>query len=191
MNLLTRGNSKLDKSIFNWSITPIKSCLNCEDCKKSCYAIKSYRFYPTVKLAWDRNLILAKNGDFVSMVVNQLKKARTCKAVRIHVAGDFFDQNYINSWEKIILLFPNIKFYCYSKVMEILNFTAIMAAPNFNIINSIAPDGGVNFGNQDRVNELKDMGYLVCPVTNGDTDIQCGRNCSLCLTHRKVCFIEH
>ncbi len=190
MNLLTRGNSKLARYIFNWSLTPIKSCLNCEDCKSDCYAVKSYRFYPSVKLAWDRNLELARSGDFVGHIIDQLKRARTCKVVRIHVAGDFISQEYIDYWAVIVGTFPLLKFYAYTKVMDMFDFTAINEYENFNLIDSICIDGGVNFGDNDRVNELKDLGYTVCPATAG-YNISCGKGCNYCFTNNKVCFKVH
>ena len=189
LKLLARGNSKLFKTIFCWSITPIVSCLNCEQCKKHCYARFPYAFYPATKKAWDRNFELAKSGEFVQLVIDQIKVARSCKTVRIHVAGDFFSQEYINQWQEIASQFPGINFYSYSKVFNLFDFSKLVSLPNVNIINSIAFDGGINFGKRERVDFLKLNGYIECPAVEGD--VACGKDCSLCITNEKVCFLQH
>lgn len=189
--LLKRGNGKLSKKILNWSITPIKSCLNCKDCMTKCYAIQSYKQYPCVKSSWDNNFELAKSGAFEEMIIGQLKTTKAT-AVRIHVSGDFFSQEYITAWERIATQFPEIKFYSYSKVFNLLNLTGLTSLPNVNIINSIAADGKPNFGDAERIDLLKKEGYRLCPATKKKLgEIKCGEDCSLCLTHDKVCFNIH
>lgn len=192
--LMSKGNGKLDKSVLGWSITPVKSCLNCKDCKKDCYALKPYNRYPCVKTAWDRNFELAKTNEFVAYIIDQISRCKKEVVVRIHVAGDFFSQDYIDAWEKIAWTFPNVKFYSYSKVMDRFNFNNILKLDNVNIINSIASDGGINFGDADRVTELVELGYSVCPATQ-KKDVICGgtldNSCTLCHTNDKVCFVQH
>jgi len=193
--LMSKGNEKLDKTILGWSITPIKSCLNCSQCKGTCYAVKPYNRYPAVKLAWDRNFELAKSGEFMKNIIDQLERVNGAVVVRIHVSGDFFSQDYIDAWETIAKIFPDVKFYTYTKVMHMFDFSSITSLDNVNIINSIAEDGKPNFGDNDRVNELVSMGYRVCPATVKGNDIICGGNhknsCTLCQTYNKVCFHKH
>lgn len=187
--LLSKGNAKLDKSIFCWSITPVVSCLNCSQCAKHCYARFPYNFYPNTKKAWDRNYALAKSGEFALYITTQLSRARKCKTVRIHVSGDFFSQEYINQWAEIAKQFPNLKFYSYSKVFGILDFSPLTSLNNVNIINSITFDQGINFGNRERVDFLTKNGYKECPAI--ENDIICGKDCSLCINTEKVCFLQH
>jgi len=192
VNYLTTGNKKLDKSILGWSIPPIKTCLNCNDCKKSCYAMKSYRLYPIVKKAWDRNYFLAASGNFVDPIIDQINRTKNVSAVRIHVSGDFFNQTYINGWVYIAKRLPNLQFYGYTKVMHLFDFSELLKLHNVNIINSIASDGGINFGDENRVKELGKLGYKVCPATIKGNDIKCGGDgCTLCQTNDKVCFYVH
>lgn len=189
--VLSRGNNKLHNSIFCWAITPVESCLNCSQCAKRCYARFPYRMRPNVRKAWDFNFSIAKTGAFVDHIIEQLSNARTCKSVRIHVAGDFFSPEYIEGWKKIVDFFPAIRFYSYSKVFDILPGVAELASRNnCNIINSITPDGGVNFGDNDRIAGLVELGYKVCPAARSN-DITCGLDCTLCLTESKVCFNVH
>jgi hypothetical protein len=194
LKLLSKGNAKLDKSVLGWSITPVKSCLNCSECKKDCYALGPYRRYPNVKTAWDRNFDLAKSGEFLNHIVDQLSKVKKPVVVRIHVAGDFFSQRYINAWSAIANQFSHIKFYTYTKVSDKFDFTPFTSLDNTNLIDSIAFDGGINFGDQERVDFLVENGYTVCPATQGK-DVICGGNkensCTICHTNDKVCFIKH
>lgn len=37
---ISKGNAKLDKSICIFSIPAVKTCPNCKDCAKACYARK-------------------------------------------------------------------------------------------------------------------------------------------------------
>jgi len=190
VHYLTRGNKKLDKSILGWSLPPIKSCLNCGDCHKSCYAMKAYRLYPACKNAWDRNFDIAKSGEFKPLIINQLSVAKKVSTVRIHVSGDFFSQEYINNWCEIIKTYPNFKFYTYTKVMSLFDFDALKNIPNMNLINSIADDGKINFGDDVRIEELKAMGYRICPATLHN-NVKCGVNCTLCHDYNKVGFKLH
>ena len=43
--------------------------------------------------------------------------------VRIHSSGDFINQNYLNMWCNIAKKFPHFKFYAYTKVNNILDFS--------------------------------------------------------------------
>ena len=194
MNLLARGNRKLHKTVFSWSITPVKSCPNHMECAKYCYARFPYRFYKYTKIAWDRNFEFAKTGEFVDHIITQLKRAMNCKIVRIHVSGDFFNQKYVDNWTKITKMFPDIKFYGYTKTFHLFDFTELTSLENVNIINSICFDGGINFGDKDRVKFLTDNGYIVCPVTvpeNKNKKITCGKDCNICIYNDKVCFYKH
>jgi len=192
MKLLKKGNQKLDKSILCWSITPVASCLNCAQCMKRCYALFPYRMYPKTKLSWDNNFTLAKTGEFKQHIIDQLSSAKKCKAVRIHVAGDFFTAEYILQWCDIVQQFPALHFYGYSKHFKIFpdELAKINNFPNCNIINSITEDDDINFGDADRVAKLVSLGYPVCPATAGE-DVSCGKDCFICLTSDKVCFHVH
>jgi hypothetical protein len=192
MKILTRGNSKLDKSILCWSITPVASCLNCAQCARTCYARKPYQRYPGVRKAWDRNYTLAQSGAFIDLVREQLRAAKKVTAVRIHVSGDFFSAEYIKAWQAIAEEFPTIRFYGYSKCFRLFpELQALNTLKNVNIIDSIASDGGVNFGDVERVATLNLVGYRTCPATIPGNEVTCGKNCTLCQTEPLVCFHQH
>jgi len=108
-------NSKLGK-IPNISLTPIASCPNCSTCKSKCYALKAYRQYPASKKAWDNNLEQARmpNGIFFIQLDNYLASKKP-KYFRIHVAGDFFSQNYLDNWKLLVAKYPDTKFLAFTK----------------------------------------------------------------------------
>jgi hypothetical protein len=192
--MLVKGNHKIDKSVLCWSITPIASCPNCSDCKDTCYALGPYSRWKNVKNAWDKNFNESMGGDFVEKINNQLSRSKDVKVVRIHVSGDFYSQKYIDKWFEIMSMFPAIKFYTYTKVMNMFDFSKLLNLKNFNLINSICPDGNKNYGNKERIVYLESLGYITCPATTEhglDSSISCGRNCKICFSNSKVAFYYH
>ena len=191
MKILQNGNAKL-KNMLVYSHTPIKGCLDCSSCASTCYAVKSYRQYPNVKTAWDRNLDLVKNDltTFKINIVKQLKHTRQ-KTVRIHSSGDFISQDYVDAWAEIAEAYPNINFYTYTKSMDRFNFKTILKLPNVNIINSILPNGNKNYGSLEYCEEAKNnFNSFICPATT-NKNVKCGQECSYCVTDNNVVFVEH
>ena len=112
---ISLGNTKLG-TIPQFNLTPVKSCLNCSECKKYCYALKSYRQYPDTRTAWDKNLHVCSNDlDTFKHEMRDFLTIYSPKYFRLHAAGDFFNQDYIDAWFKIIKEFPDITFLAYTK----------------------------------------------------------------------------
>ena len=153
--------------------------------------MKSVRQYNDTKNAWIYNYNLAKNGQFVHNIIDQLSRVQVCEYVRIHGAGDFFSADYVLNWGKIIKAYPNFRFYGYTKTFDIFphEIQYLNSFDNCNIINSIADDGGLNYGDWNRINDLMKMGYFLCPAHN--KNIKCGRECKYCITQKRVCFLIH
>lgn len=191
MKVLQAGNKKLSRDILIFNLPPGKSCLNCKECYKTCYARKAYKQYPNVKISWNYNLELAKNDPekLFNSIVNQLKSTKK-DIIRIHSSGDFFSQGYIDLWGKIIKSFPDKKFYVYTKVNKLLDFSNIRKLNNFNLIKSFI-DGHLNYGSIDYCNKLvKNHGAFLCPATKGK-GIRCGQDCNYCINNSRPVFIEH
>ena len=192
MKLLVNGNKKL-KNMLVYSHTPIKGCLDCSSCASTCYAVKSYRQYPNVKTAWDRNLDFAKN-DVDTMAVHLYKQLKHTKqrVVRIHSSGDFISQAYVDMWCDLIETFSHIKFYTYSKSTERFDFSRINSLPNFNLVNSILPNGAKNYGSLEYCNEAKtNFNSFICPATIKGSDVKCNEGCDYCVHSKNVVFIQH
>jgi hypothetical protein len=73
--------------------------------------------FPAVrKSRWDnfekiKNAI--KNNTLVELIMNSIPKKAT--VIRVHVAGDFFNQAYFNAWMQVARNRPDIIFYAYTK----------------------------------------------------------------------------
>ena len=192
-NRLTRGNSKLDSSIFIFDVTAGKTCG--KTCFK-CYAIQSQKQYHQTELFRAINTDIAKNSDLLyHLITKQLANARKVKTVRIHSSGDFFNQDYINTWDSIIKQFPDINFYAYTKQNHDHDFNQIEKNPNFNLINSMVTlksgEQVFNYGDLNHIKNLSNEGYFVCPATTKDWTGKCGKDCNYCITNKKVCFHIH
>jgi hypothetical protein len=190
---LKRGNKKLGKNILNFNLPPVKSCMNSEDCAKDCYAVKSYRLYPTVKNYQDIMQFFALNdtetleNKIISEIEDNLNKKWFSKVIRIHSSGDFISQEYLNMWVNIAAKFKDVKFYGFTKVDHILNFDNLPT--NLNIISSYV-NNQLNFGSLDYVKKLRaESKGIICPPTRGK-DLTC-ETCKYCFTKDKPIFVQH
>lgn len=192
-NPLTNGNSKLGKDVLCFDLLAVRTCPNCKDCRKSCYAAKMERFRPVVHDKHVFNTMLAvRDMDFLfALIIEQLHQTKK-KIVRIHSSGDFFSQEYLELWCQIASLFPKISFYGYTKTRGIFNFWWADSLPNLNIVDSLLPDGSINFGKDDYLNAKHDKypTIPICPVMLGK-DTECMRGCTKCLGCRYVMFKQH
>ena len=191
---LTEGNSKVDALIFD--LLAIVTCLNCKSCKSTCYAIKAQRQYSDTLLKRTINTWLAKHDlpTLQKIIIDQLSHTKRT-IVRIHSSGDFLSQAYIDMWTSIAAMFPHIRFYTYSKVLHIFDFSAFEALPNTNIVRSILPDGSINYGPEDYVKaKAKEFNATICPYRAGmkkENKPHCGRSCFKCVSNQLVLFVQH
>lgn len=195
-DMLTNGNDKLDKKILIFDIPAVSTCKNCKTCKKDCYALKSQLQYPATYNKRVLNYWIAKNdlNLFKKMITEQLRKSKE-KIIRIHTSGDFFNQNYINTWINMAVDFPEKQFYCYTKTDKLFNFPSLK---NFNIVKSILQDNTKNFGTMEEIKEkrtmLKKAGIKSKICTYGierNKKVHCGVNCFHCMKNEIVLFKIH
>jgi len=180
-----KGNLKLDKSIMIFNL-PAGKEYTCKETCGNCYAIKAQVMYPSVLPCRISNYNASKTDSFVSVMVNLIKK-HGFKTVRIHESGDFYNVEYVNKWDKIAEQLPEVKFYGYTK-QNFVSFTS----NNVNIVNSLLPDGNLNFGSLEYVKEKsKQFNIPVCPVTLKVNSASCGKTCRLCQTKKNMLFVIH
>lgn len=131
-------NSKLKKSgIHNWGIPAIKTCPMAGVCKIGCYAdMGAYKFSNVAKV-FQKRLELTKFPEFVSIIDAEIKR-RKVKTLRIHDSGDFYSLDYAKKWYHIMLLNPTVKFYAYTKMVDMFKnqLKYSIEVPNFTIIYS-------------------------------------------------------
>lgn len=135
---ISSGNMKLG-GIPNVSLRPIADCANCEACKKSCYAMKAWRMYSSVRDAWKENAHLARDpktrADWFRSIDRYIAKKKP-KYFRWHVAGDILDQNYYGWMAAMAKRHPDTKFLCFTKRFD-LNYSG--RPSNLAIVLSMFP----------------------------------------------------
>jgi len=182
------GNSKL-KNILVFDLPYGQTCPNHTDCIKNCYAKKAERQYPNVRSWRADNLTLTKDPlTFQGLINEQLAKTKLT-VVRIHSSGDFYSQDYLNTWGSIAQANPTKVFFAFTKT----NWSLGKLPANMNVISSLI-NGKLNFGPRVYVEALaRDTGAYICESTHPyDTSlIQCGVNCTYCHTNKKVVFVQH
>lgn len=134
-----RGNAKLGKDTFTFSIPAGYTCPFAKDCLSKadkrtgkvkdgpdtlfrCFAASQEVIYPNVRESrWNNFEMLKKAyadagtvGMFNLIWESLPKKA---KKVRIHVSGDFFSQAYFDAWVMVAKQKLDVLFYAYTKAL--------------------------------------------------------------------------
>lgn len=196
--LLKEGNDKTGRKVLTWSMLAGTenggTCIcNC----KGCYAkTGNYRF-KGVKESLRRNtLIVNEHIDFFkAAVMAQLEYAGESE-IRIHASGDFNTKNpeeYAAAWHFIAASFPQDAFWTYTKIERFE--TLFNDLDNANIVKSLIPEKGVNYGHCDYIMELywylkglkKDVYICRCGIDDNQHCEKCGH----CSKAEYVLFIEH
>ena len=205
--LLINGNAKLGKGVFTFSTLPgnmeysvdidgtiytVKgTCLcNCV----GCYAQTGFYRMPSVlKSLAIKTILCRKYPEFVKNAIIAQIKAENIKLCRIHAAGDFYGPEYIAIWQDIVKACDGCAFWSYTK--NPAAETAFDAFKNCNIVKSILPGFGFNFGHCDYIlmvyRALRDMGKPVYICRCGIDKNQHCVNCHGCAKNEFVLFIEH
>ena len=188
---LSYGNYKIVSSVLIFDLPAIKTCLNSSKCAATCYARKAQKQYNRTRIKRETNLWLFeyKPELLFNLIVKQIKESNR-KIVRLHSSGDFHKQSYIDFWNKIIKQFPDVKFYTYTKVENILDFSVIEQNKNFNLITSFI-NGELNYGTPDYILSMKEKyNSFICPATT-NSGVKCGRECNYCVENKNVVFKQH
>lgn len=206
--LLCDGNEKLGKGVFTWSMLPANKTFNVKfasnDCMEikgtcpcnctGCYAQTGRYNYGTVLQSNARKTAIARMyPDFIQRAIIAQIKADNVKMCRIHAAGDFFSDEYIQVWKNIAIACPDCIFWTYTKYGPAEN--AFNDVSNVNVVKSIIPCVGFNFGHCDYIadayKKLIASGESVYICRCGIDKNQHCNNCKGCSTHKYVLFIEH
>lgn len=112
---LIKGNSKLGKNIYHFSLPPLVTCPGRSSvCSERCYAF-GYRGdgylsrYPNALATYMKNWFASQNSDFVDQMTKEVK-SKSPEYLRIHVSGDFYNSKYVNKWHKVVKACSNTKF---------------------------------------------------------------------------------
>jgi len=183
---ISKGNSKVGK-IPNISIRPILDCGNCSACANKCYAMKAYKQYPGVRKAWDDNSKEFRKdtwkaiGQVWNFLLDSKIKKRKVENFRIHVAGDFLNQNHLDSWINLCRLEEETNFMANTKMfnLDYSNIPKNMHVrlsmwPGLTIPESTLPKAWLDDGTETRIPLTafvcagKCDGCLTCYLTDQD-----------------------
>lgn len=208
--LLKAGNSKTGKAVYTWSTLPgtggysidvngkntvVHGTCIC-DCI-GCYAQTGFYKMKNVADSLAINTYLVNNyPDFVYQAISAQLKTIGRGEVRIHAAGDFNTTNpeaYTGLWFRIAKENPTFRFWTYTKVKK---FESLFdSLKNANIVRSIIPHVGLNFGHCDYIINayytLKSLGQEVYICKCGIDKNQHCEKCGICSAYKYVLFVEH
>jgi hypothetical protein len=131
---LLSANTKMKKSsidgvpvyLRNFDLPSQVTCFNRKLCAgKNCYAFLLEQRFPNYKASNESKLEASMRGDFVPVMgaeINATPRGRKGqrKIVRIHASGDFYDMTYLLKWVAIMMLYPEVTFYAYTKMVSMI-----------------------------------------------------------------------
>ena len=143
MNLLTQ-NSKIKKTskyfgvrLFNWTLPAYKSksgkviCPMAGDCVKFCYARKGAYIWSNVNKAHEERYEFSKTDEFVEAMIKEIKRKKA-DYIRVHDSGDYYSPKYMAKWFQIATALPNVRFYSYTNMVDMVQRSYI--PDNFDFI---------------------------------------------------------
>lgn len=193
---VSEGNRKVG-SIPNFSLAPGRTCSReaCKTClRDGCYALKSYRMYPSVRRAWDENSDLAeRNVPGLEAVLKAYLTSERPAFFRVHVGGDFVSRAYAEMWARIAEAVPSTRFLAFTKQWE--NVRGVRFPDNFSLVLSgwegteIPADLREKYPAANCILHAEDMpeGGILCP---GSCE-SCGMCWNLPKLGRDVYFVKH
>ena len=206
--LLINGNKKLGKGVYTFSTLPTNESISYYDesgklvsekgtcpCKcDHCYACGGCYTFNSTKASLARKTVLCRLYlDFVKRAIMAQIKADKINICRIHAAGDFFSSDYIEMWKDICRENPSCLFWSYTK--NPLAETAFNDIANCNIVKSVIPGKGFNFGECGYIitlySYLKSIGKTVYICRCGIDKEQHCTNCHHCAESDFVLFLKH
>jgi hypothetical protein len=174
--------------VYEWNLPTGSTCPFALDCKVTvnrqtgkfdvyrgaykCYAASPERFPGVREHRW-KNFEYAKAGKKIEI-------PKGCTSIRIHSAGDFFNQKYFDMWIEIANENPDVEFWAYTKSLNYWAQRLNEIPKNLELTASYG-------GNHDELISLHDLKYVVVfqnandvpdgmPIDNND---DCARNKSI------------
>lgn len=117
---VSSGNNKIGKTP-NVSFPPGISCgVNSKYCRNKCYAVKFYRMYPSVQQAWGENWAVFNNDpDYYFRAIRRYILKHQPEYFRWHVAGDIYDQEYLENMKSIAYDCDCTAFLAFTKMYDL------------------------------------------------------------------------
>ncbi|OLZ45943.1 GP88 family protein [Amycolatopsis keratiniphila] len=135
--LLTQNRAMRAIGVWNWTLPALAArlpdgrtqvtCPAASACAQICYARNGTYRFPAVKARHQANLafVLDDLPGWETAMIRELSASRfTGKFIRVHDAGDFFDDPYTLAWCRVMRACPDVTFYAYTK--EVLRFKRLI-----------------------------------------------------------------
>jgi hypothetical protein len=193
----SKGNRLINSNTLIWSLPRITTCPGAGACRDWCYSTKAERMYKNVLPSRHRNYDFSQSDDFVPVITDFLRKNRR-KIVRIHQAGDFYSQEYLNKWKNIARNVPYTRLYAFTKSHKLAlwenqprNFVLLQSygSKYDELIDETKNTARVIW----RLGHEQDHEY-VCPHYMKQLGI-CGTECTYCFdeqpTPKHVALVKH
>lgn len=144
--MLRRGNTKLGRSIWHFSIPAVRTCPGATPtCLALCYAIRHHFHAVNVKKQLQINWRASRSRFFVAGMVLFIR-TREIRLVRIHVAGDWYSTAYVRKWRQIIDRTPKTVYFAYTRSWRVpelrLALLVLARRPNVRLWWSVDRDSG-------------------------------------------------
>lgn len=162
-------------------------CLRGAGGEATCYAAKLRRIYPNYGVVEDHNtdlLLACDREEMIDILRNTVIKfllngGNKHQYFRLHMGGDFFNEEYTYAWRHIMNEWPTVRFWTYTRSMFAVPILADVK--NLALYLSCDPDnkeevlkvyekykGNDNIavawmGNEFPDNDISDRKYLACP----------------------------
>jgi len=191
----------LPESILVWVLPEVKTCPGrTVECELVCYAknpVIQYGAHITDSRDW--NFKISKSKHFAKMINSQIKGLRELpEAIRIHEAGDFYSQEYLDKWKLIAYQNPTITFFTYTRSW-MLDFkerpkNLVVFYSTDSSTKHPAPDGVDNIAEMVDGELFADMDSKFCWRWNLNKPGSC-RECNYCYDgkdeKKHVTFFKH
>lgn len=164
MNTLLKfgsGNSKLAPNIFTFSLPAGYSCPGADAClskavqqpdgrykledgkntQHRCFAAIDEALKPAVRNARWHNFNLLRSLKTVEKMASRIQESLPVRhwkyIIRIHVSGDFYNQNYFDAWLTVAKNNPKTVFYAYTKSLPQVGTRLNKIPDNMKIVASL------------------------------------------------------
>lgn len=117
------------------SITGRVICPMADGCIKFCYARKGAYIWGNVKPAFEKRYELSKTDDFISAIHTEIQRKKP-KFVRVHDSGDYYSREYLAKWFQIAKQNPQVNFYSYTNMIDMVKKADIPSNYDFIFSNS-------------------------------------------------------
>jgi Gene product 88 len=129
--LLTQNREMKAIGVWNWTLPAwagrladgrtYNTCPSAGVCRHVCYARHGTYLWPVVKDRHEANLrfVLDDLAGWEAAMIVELGSVKFAGGwVRIHDSGDFFSDEYLLAWLRIIHARPEVNFYAYTKEVD-------------------------------------------------------------------------